>query len=206
ALVQKGFENLQKHIENCKKFGITPVVALNHFYTDSEEELNFVKDKCKSMGVDAVLSKGWALGSKGTIALAEAVVNVIQKGENHYHPLYDWSLSIEEKIKIIATEIYGADDVQYSAKAKLQMRDFTKLGFDAFPICMAKTQKSLSDDERKIGRPMHFSITIREFEVAAGAGFVIPILGEMMRMPGLPAVPAAEGMDIDNEGRITGLS
>ena len=205
-LVQKGFENLGKHIENCKKFGINPIVALNHFPTDSEEELNFVKEKCKSLGVEAVLSKGWAEGGNGTTDLAQAVVDVIAAGTNEYKPLYDWRLTIEEKIHKIATEIYGADEVQYSAKAKTQLREFVKLGFDQLPVCMAKTQKSLSDDERKIGRPTNFSITIREFEVATGAGFVIPILGDMMRMPGLPVIPAAEGMDIDNDGRITGLS
>ncbi len=206
SLVEKGFENLQKHIENCKKFGITPIVALNYFPADSDEELNFVKDKCKTLGVEAVLSKGWALGGNGTQDLARAVVDSIEHGNNNYHPLYDWQLSIEEKIKIIATEIYGADEVLYSSKAKSQLKEYQKLGFDKLPICMAKTQKSLSDDERKIGRPTHFNVTIREFEVATGAGFVIPILGEMMRMPGLPVVPAAEGMDINNDGKITGLS
>ncbi|HEX5113255.1 MAG TPA: formate--tetrahydrofolate ligase, partial [Saprospiraceae bacterium] len=145
-------------------------------------------------------------GGNGTKDLAQAVVNVIEKGDNHYKPLYDWRLSIEEKIQTIAFEIYGANEVTYSAKAKAQIKEYQKLGFDKFPVCMAKTQKSLSDDERKIGRPTGFSITIREFEVAAGAGFIIPILGDMMRMPGLPAVPAAEGMDIDNDGKITGLS
>lgn len=206
GMVQKGFENLHKHIENCKKFGITPIVALNHFPTDTEEELRYVITQCNVMGVDAIISKGWAQGGNGTKELAEAVVKTIEKGTNDYHPLYDWNLSIEDKIKTIATEIYGASAVDYSAKAKGQLKEFSKLGFDKFPICMAKTQKSLSDDERKIGRPTGFHITIREFEVAAGAGFVIPILGEMMRMPGLPAVPAAEGMDIDNAGKITGLS
>ncbi len=206
AYVRKGFENLQKHIENCKKFGITPIVALNHFPTDTDEELQFVIDHCSIMGTEAVVSKGWAEGGNGTMDLARAVVNKIEKGDNHYHPLYDWNLPIEEKINKIALEIYGASDVQYSAKAKSQLKEFQKLGFDAFPVCMAKTQKSLSDDERKVGRPRDFTITIREFEVAAGAGFVIPILGDMMRMPGLPVIPAAEGMDIDNDGKITGLS
>jgi len=206
SFVIKGFENLQKHIENCKKFGITPIVALNYFPADSDEELNFVKEKCKTFGVEAVLAKGWGLGGNGTTDLAQAVVNIIDKGENQYKPLYDWRLSIEEKIRIIATEIYGADEVQYSAKAKTQLKEYQKLGFDTLPICMAKTQKSLSDDERKIGRPTGFNITIREFEVATGAGFVIPILGEMMRMPGLPLVPASEGMDINDDGKITGLS
>jgi formate--tetrahydrofolate ligase len=206
AKVQKGFENLEKHIENCKKFGITPVVAINSFISDSAEEISFIQERCKSMGARAVVSKGWAHGGEGTKDLAQAVVETIDAGINDYHQLYDWKLSIEDKIKTVATEIYGASQIEYSAKAKTQLREYAKLGFDKFPICVAKTQKSFSDDERKVGRPTNFSITIREFEVAAGAGFVIPILGEMMRMPGLPVVPAAEGMDIDNDGNITGLS
>jgi formate--tetrahydrofolate ligase len=206
TIVKKGFENLEKHIENCKKFGITPIVAINHFISDTEEEMSYVAQKCAQLGVKAVVSRGWAHGGKGTTDLAKAVVEIVESGANQYHPLYDWNLSIEEKINIIATEIYGATHVEYSSKAKMQLKEFTKLGFTKFPICVAKTQKSFSDDERKIGRPVNFSVTIREFEVAAGAGFVIPILGEMMRMPGLPAIPAAEGMDIDNDGNITGLS
>ena len=204
--VQKGFENLEKHIENCKKFGLTPVVAINSFISDSEAEIAYIKERCQALGTKAVLSQGWAKGGEGTKELAQAVVDVIDAGVNQYHQLYDWSLSIEDKIKTVATEIYGASHIEYSAKAKSQLREYAKLGFDKFPICVAKTQKSFSDDEKKIGRPTNFTITIREFEVAAGAGFVVPILGEMMRMPGLPAVPAAEGMDIDNDGNITGLS
>ena len=204
--IKKGFDNLAKHIENCKKFGLTPVAALNSFYSDSDEEVQYVIAECEKLGVKAVLSKGWELGGEGTKDLAQAVVNVIESGVNNYKPLYDWSLPIEEKIKIIATEIYGADDVTYSAKAKTQLKDFIKLGCDGFPICVAKTQKSFSDDETKIGRPTGFTVNVREFELAAGAEFVVPILGDMMRMPGLPAIPASEGMDIDNEGNITGLS
>lgn len=204
--VKKGFENLEKHIENCKKFGITPVVAINNFITDSDGEVTFIQEKCASLGVKAVVSKGWADGGNGTKDLASAVVEVIESGVNDFHPLYDWSLSIEDKIHVVATEIYGASSIEYSAKAKSQLREFDKLGFGKFPICVAKTQKSFSDDENRVGRPRDFSVTIREFEVAAGAGFVIPILGQMMRMPGLPKVPAAEGMDIDNDGNITGLS
>ena len=204
--IKKGFANLEKHIENCKKFGLNAVVALNNFYTDSDEEINYVKEKCASLGIKAVVSKGWGDGGNGTMDLAKAVVEVIESGKNNYKQLYDWNLSIEEKIKTIATEIYGADDVTYSPKAKNQMRDFIKLGFDKFPICMAKTQKSFSEDEKRVGRPTGFKINIREFEVAAGAGFLVAIVGEMMRMPGLPVIPASEGMDIDNNGNITGLS
>ncbi|MFZ4772354.1 MAG: formate--tetrahydrofolate ligase, partial [Ferruginibacter sp.] len=204
--VKKGFENLEKHIENCKKFGLTPIVAINHFATDAQEEIDFVISETAKHGVQAIFSDCWANGGDGTTELAQAVVDVIDSGENHFKPLYDWNLSIEEKIKCIATEIYGADDVEYSPKAREGLKTIKELGLDKLPVCMAKTQKSFSDNETKIGRPRNFIITVREFEFAAGAGFVIPILGDMMRMPGLPAIPASEGMDIDNEGKIIGLS
>jgi formate--tetrahydrofolate ligase len=204
--VKKGFENLEKHIENIKKFGITPIVAINHYTNDSQEEIDFIIDEVGKLGTKAVFSDCWAKGGKGTTDLANAVVEIIESGINNFNGLYDWSLSIQEKIKIIATEIYGADDVEYSPKAKEGLKLIKELGFDRLPVCMAKTQKSLSDNETKIGRPRNFNITVREFEFAAGAGFVIPILGDMMRMPGLPAIPAAEGMDIDNHGKISGLS
>ncbi len=204
--VQIGFENLAKHIENCKKFGITPVVAINNFPTDTDQEIEFVQQACKALNVEAVVSYGFAEGGNGTAALAQKVLATIEAGNNKFVPLYDWNLSIENKIEKIATEIYGADGVEYSSKAKSQLKNITSLGYDKLPICMAKTQKSLSDVESKIGRPSGFSITVREFEFAAGAGFIIPILGDMMRMPGLPAVPASEHMDIDNNGKISGLS
>ncbi len=204
--IEKGFANLAKHIENCKKFGLTPVVAINSFFSDSDEEVNFIISECAKSGVKAVISKGWGHGGEGTKELAQAVVDVIESGVNKYHPLYDWNMPVEEKIKKIATEIYGADDVTYSAKAKTQLKEFINLGFNNLPVCVAKTQKSFSDNEHKIGRPTNFTVNVREFELAAGAGFIVPILGEMMRMPGLPAIPASEGMDIDNEGNITGLS
>jgi formate--tetrahydrofolate ligase len=204
--VSKGFENLEKHIENCKKFGITPVVAINYFPADTDEEINFVKEKCALHGVKAIVSYGFAKGGEGTRELAQTVCDVIESGSNHFKPLYDWNLSVEEKIKTIATEIYGAMDVEYSSKARTQLKQIAALGYDKLPICMAKTQKSLSDKETVVGRPTGFTINVREFEFAAGAGFIIPILGDMMRMPGLPAVPASEHMDIDNNGKISGLS
>ncbi|MFM2190085.1 MAG: hypothetical protein RL491_471, partial [Bacteroidota bacterium] len=204
--VTKGFGNLAKHMENCKKFGLTPVVAINNFYTDSDEEVNFIISECAKVGVKAVVSRGWGMGGNGTMELAQAVVDVIESGANNYKQLYDWSLSIEDKIRKIATEIYGADDVTFSPKAKTQLKEFSKLGVDHMPVCMAKTQKSFTDNENRIGRPTGFTVNVREFELAHGAGFVVPILGEMMRMPGLPAIPASEGMDIDNAGNITGLS
>lgn len=204
--VTAGFANLEKHIENCKKFGITPVVALNNFPTDTLEEIEFVQMACEKMGVQAIVSYGFAKGGAGTADLAEAVLASIASGENNFEPLYDWSLDIQTKIKTIAKEIYGADDVDFSATALTQLKTITALGYDKLPICMAKTQKSLSDNEKLVGRPQNFRVTVREFEFAAGAGFVIPILGDMMRMPGLPALPASIGMNIDDDGRITGLS
>lgn len=204
--VAKGFENLAKHIENAKKFGLTPVVAINNFISDTEEEVQLVKDKCAEMGVKAVLSEGWAKGGEGTKDLAQAVVDVIEEGKNDFKPLYDWKSPVEDKIATIAKEIYGADGVEYTSQARLGLRRIEKLGLSDLPICMAKTQKSLSDNDKLIGRPTGFNITVREFEIAAGAGFLIPILGNMMRMPGLPAVPASEGMTIDKDGKITGLS
>jgi len=204
--VIKGFQNLEKHIENCRKFGITPVVAINYFPADTEEEIEFVIKHCEQLGVKAVVSYGFVKGGEGTKELAQAVIDVIESGVNHFKPLYDWSLSVEEKINRIATEIYGADGVEYSSLARTQLKMILELGYNALPVCMAKTQKSLSDKETAVGRPKGFIINVREFEFAAGAGFIIPILGDMMRMPGLPAVPASEHMDIDNEGKVSGLS
>jgi formate--tetrahydrofolate ligase len=204
--VKKGFENLAKHIENIKKFGITPVIAVNHYTNDAQEEIDFVISETNKLGVAAVFSDCWAKGGEGTKELANAVVNNIDSGVNNFKQLYNWDIPITEKINTIAKEIYGADDVVYSPKAKEGLKMIKEFGFDNLPVCMAKTQKSLSDNESLIGRPRNFKITVREFEFATGAGFVIPILGDMMRMPGLPSTPAAEGMDIDIEGKITGLS
>lgn len=203
--VERGFANLAKHIENVQKFEIKPVVAINAFPSDTAEEVALIQEKCKEMGVHAVVSDGWAKGGEGMTELAEAVVtSAAQNG--HFKPLYDWNSPIKDKIDRIAKEIYGADIVDYSKLAKLQIKRMEKLGFDHMPICMAKTQKSLSDNEFLHGRPEHFDVSVREFEFASGAGFIIPILGQMMRMPGLPAVPASEGMSIDDHGKISGLS
>ena len=188
------------------KFGLQRVVAINNFYTDSQEEIDWLIEKCASVGVKAVLSKGWAEGGNGTAELARAVVAEIESGKSNFKPLYDWASPVKEKIETIAKEIYGADGVDYAGEAEAGLRTIAKLGLDHLPICMAKTQKSFSDNEKLTGRPSGFRITVREFEIAAGAGFLIPILGNMMRMPGLPAIPASEGMDIDNNGVITGLS
>jgi formate--tetrahydrofolate ligase len=204
--VTNGFGNLAKHIENCKKFGINPTVAINHFPTDSEEELNYVIAQCQGLGVKAVVARGFAQGGEGMKELANAVVSEIESGQNNFKPLYDWSMPVKDKITRIAKEIYGAEGVNFSKDAESDLKIIDKLGLAALPVCMAKTQKSFSDDESKVGRPSGFTVTVREFEFAVGAGFIIPILGDMMRMPGLPVIPASEGMDIDANGVVSGLS
>jgi len=204
--VQAGFPNLEKHIENAIQFGITPVVAINHRTGDGEDEINYIIEACAKMGVKALVSKGWELGGDGTQDLARAVVDNVENAGNDFKSLYDWNASVEEKVETIATKVYGADGVDYSAKAKLGLKRIKTLGLDNLPICMAKTQKSFSDNEKLHGRPTGFRVTVREFEFAAGAGFIIPITGAMMRMPGLPTTPASENMDIDNDGVISGLS
>jgi len=204
--VTVGFKNLEKHIENIRKFNIEPVVAINSFLSDSDKEVNFVIKKCASLGVEAVLSEGWAKGGEGTKNLARAVVNVVENKATQYKPLYNWKSPIKDKIEIIAKEIYGASNVEYSKLAQLNLRRIDRLGFNDFAICMAKTQKSFSDNQLLIGRPEGFTVTVREIEIAAGAQFVIPVLGKMMRMPGLPASPASDNMTIDKNGVISGLS
>lgn len=204
--VKTGFANLEKHIENCKKFGLNPVIAINAFPNDSQEEVEFVIDACKKLGTDAVVAKGWAEGGFGMTDLAKSVVAEIEKGENNFTPLYDWKSPIKDKIKTIAKEIYGANEVIFSKKAMIDLRRIDKLGLNELPICMAKTQKSFSDNAKLIGRPTNFEVEVREFEYAVGAGFIIPILGKMMRMPGLPSTPASAQMHIDDNGKISGLS
>lgn len=204
--VKAGLANLEKHLENIRQFGVPPVVAINAFPGDTEEEIKLVQDCCAKHGARAIVCTGFAEGGKGMEALAKAVVQLVENSTGDFSPLYQWNDTIENKIHSIATKIYGAKGVEYSVKAKTHLKHIQSLGFDQMPVCMAKTPKSLSDDERKIGRPENFVVTVREFEFASGAGFVIPILGDMMRMPGLPNLPAAEGMDIDADGVITGLS
>lgn len=204
--VSEGFANLEKHIENCKAFGLNPVVAINAFPSDTEEEVKFIQGKCKALGVNAVVAKGWADGGEGMKDLAKAVVKVIDSGVNHFMPLYDWNSPVKEKIETIATKIYGAKEVVFSKQALIDLRRIDKLGLNDLPICMAKTQKSFSDNDKLLGRPTGFEVEVREFEYAVGAGFIIPILGKMMRMPGLPATPASEHMYIDDNGVISGLS
>ena len=204
--VTAGFANLEKHIENIKKFGLNPVVAINAFPTDTDDEVTLVQQKCADMGVKAIVAKGWADGGAGMTDLAEAVVAEIEGGQNNFQALYDWNISIQDKIEKIAKEIYGADGVDYSKQALTGLAKIEQLGLSNLPVCMAKTQKSFSDNDKLLARPSGFRVSVREFEFAAGAGFIIPILGKMMRMPGLPATPASEGMNIDNDGKISGLS
>ena len=204
--VTNGMANLEKHIENIRKFNIEPVVAINSFTNDTSEEVNLVVDACQKLGVEAVISDGWAKGGNGTTELAHAVKRIVEGGQSNFKPLYDWKSPVKEKIETIAREIYGAVSVDYDKKAKLNLRRIDRLGFSDFAICMAKTQKSFSDNESLVGRPEDFVVTVREIEIAAGAGFIIPILGKMMRMPGLPAQPASENMSIDDNGVISGLS
>ena len=204
--VGNGFANLEKHIENMKKFGFNPVVAINAFPSDTPEEVQLVQDKCNAIGVQAVVAEGFAKGGDGMTNLAEAVVKEVESGNNNFKPLYNNEASIKEKIETIAKEIYGADGVDYAKKAETGLKRIASLGLENLPVCMAKTQKSFSDNDKLLARPTGFRVNVREFEFAAGAGFVIPILGNMMRMPGLPATPASENMSIDNNGKISGLS
>jgi len=204
--VKAGLPNLAKHIENMNVFGINPLITINFFPNDTEEEIDLVRDLCKSYGTKAVLAQGFAKGGAGMVDLATELIKHIDLYPAAFKPLYRFEETPEEKIYAIATKIYGAVGVEFSAKAKSQLKQIKDFGFANYPICMAKTQKSFSDDESKRGRPEGFTIKVREFEIASGAGFIIPILGEMMRMPGLPAVPNAENIKIDDKGVISGLS
>lgn len=204
--VSKGLGNLEKHIENMQKFGLNPVVAINAFPSDTDEEVKLIQERCAAKGVKAIVARGFAKGGEGMTDLATAVVAEVEAGKNNFKPLYDWKSPVKTKIETIAKEIYGADGVEYSQQAISDLKKIEELGLSHLPICMAKTQKSFTDNEKILGRPTGFTVSIREFEFAAGAGFIIPILGAMMRMPGLPVNPASEGMTIDNNGVISGLS
>ncbi|TYZ27234.1 formate--tetrahydrofolate ligase [Selenomonas caprae] len=204
AALEKGLANLTKHIENIQKFGLPAVVAINAFPTDTKEELSFVEKKCNELGAEVALSEVWAKGGAGGLKLAKKVEEAFAK-KNDFHFLYETEQSIPEKITAIAREIYGADGVDFTAAAKKQLQEIETLGFDKMPVCMAKTQYSLSDDAAKLGRPEGFRITVRELRVAAGAGFIVALTGNILTMPGLPKKPAAENMDIDESGKITGL-
>ncbi|MBI1183977.1 formate--tetrahydrofolate ligase [bacterium] len=203
--VKRGLENLEKHIENVKGFGLQPVVAINKFITDTDAEIAAVQAKCEEHGVKVAVAEVWAKGGEGAKELATLVAEVADNAKAGFTPTYDWKSPVTEKIEAIATKIYGADGVDYTAQAQKDLKRISSLGLDALPICMAKTQKSLSDNPDLLGRPRGFNITVREIEVAAGAGFLVPITGDMMRMPGLPATPSAEFIDIDENGNIQGL-
>lgn len=206
SLVEAGFPNLEKHIENIQKFGFDPIVAINHFGGDSEEEIAWLKNKCSSLGIRAEVTKCWAEGGDGSTELAQAILDAVAEGKAVFKPLYNWNDDVRTKISTIAREIYGAATVDYSSKALRELNAIERIGLGKLPVCVAKTQKSFSGDEKERCRPEGFTLSIREFEIAAGAGFLIPIVGKMMRMPGLPEVPASEGMDIDSNGVISGLS
>ncbi len=206
AAVSNGFKNLERHIENAKLYGVTPVISINRFSADTTAEIEKVQELCAQMGVKALLSEGWAKGGAGCEPLAKAVVEVVESATHDFQPLYSVTLPLKEKIETIAQKTYGAKEVAFSAVALRKLAQATEIGLEHLPICMAKTQKSFSDDDKKIGKPEGFTIHIRDVEIASGAGFIIPIAGKMMRMPGLPITPAAEHMDIDKNGVIKGLS
>ena len=204
--LEKGLPNLLKHVENITKvFGLPAVVAINRFPMDTEAELKLVEDKCKELGVNVALSEVWAKGGEGGIEVAKEVLRLIDEEENNFQYCYDEDLSIKEKINAIATKIYGADGVDFTKEAEKEIDKFERLGFNKLPICMAKTQYSLTDDQTKLGRPEGFRITVRDLTVSAGAGFIVALTGAIMKMPGLPKVPAAERIDVDENGVISGL-
>ena len=203
--LEKGIVNLEKHIENLQKYKVPVVVTLNSFVTDSEAEIAFVKQFCEERGCEFAISEVWEKGGEGGIALAEKVLKTLEEKESHFAPLYPRELPLTEKIETVAKEIYGAKGVNYTAAAKKQLAKLTELGFGDLPVCMAKTQYSLSDDPTLLGRPKDFDITVREAYVSAGAGFVVVLTGAVMTMPGLPKQPAAFGIDVDESGKITGL-
>ena len=192
-------------MENIKQYNIEPVIAINRFLSDSDAEIEVIQDYAEKNNVRVALADIWGHGGKGALDLAKHVIEVVESGKSNFTPLYNWDAPVKDKIKTIATKIYGATDVDYSAQANKTLKVIADLGLENLPICMAKTQKSLSDNPKLLGRPKDFTISIREIEIAAGAGFIIPITGAMMRMPGLPAHPASENISIDNDGNISGL-
>lgn len=203
--LQRGLVNMEKHIENLKMYGVPPVVSVNKFATDTEAEIKLVIERCKELGVRVALAEGWEHGGDGMKDLAAEVVAAVDSCKGPYRPVYDWQDPVEYKIEAIAKKVYGAGSVVFSSLAKRNLKRIKRLGMDSAPVCMAKTQSSLSDNPKLLGRPQGFELNVREIEIAAGAGFIIPILGNMLRMPGLPKVPSAEKIDIDKDGRISGL-
>lgn len=203
--LEKGFGNLEKHIENVQKYGVPAIVAINQFPTDTKKELEFVFDKCKAMGAEVVVAEVWAKGGEGGIDLAKKVVETVENKPSHFQPLYDTDLTIEEKIGKISKEIYGADGVVFTEKCQKQIKNIERLGLDKMPICMAKTQYSLSDNPKLLARPKGFKIEVRDIRISNGAGFLVALTGSIMTMPGLPKVPAANKMNVLEDGEIVGL-
>ncbi len=204
--LRNGAKNLERHIDNISKYGIPSVVAINRFPTDTDNEIELLKEICEEKGVSVVLSEVFTKGGEGGIELAEKVVNICENEESNFKPIYSLDMSIKEKIEKITKEIYGADGVNYEANAEKQIENLTELGFDKLPVCIAKTQYSFSDDPNALGAPSGFKINVRDVKVSAGAGFIVILTGQIMTMPGLPRVPHAEGMDICSDGTIVGLS
>lgn len=203
--VKKGLANLDKHMENMNLYNLSPVVAINRFPTDTDEELQIVKDHIADYGVDSSVVEGFTKGGEGATELAEKVVKTAENCTTCFEPLYDFDTDIEKKVDTIAKKVYGADHVEYSIKAKKDIQSINDLGFGQLPVCIAKTQNSLSDDKNLLGRPEGFTVKIREIELNTGAGFVVPIAGNIMRMPGLPKTPSSESIDVNEDGNITGL-
>lgn len=203
--LKNGLPNLEKHLENALKFNIVPVIAINRFASDSDAEIQLIKDFAKTKNIKVALADVWAKGGEGALELAQCVIDVVESKKSNFTPLYNWDSSVTHKIETIAKQIYGADGVDYTSKAKAHLKKISNLSLDHLPICIAKTQKSLSDNPQLLGRPKGFIITVREIEIAAGAGFLVPITGDIMRMPGLPAHPASEHININEDGEITGL-
>jgi len=202
AAMVKGFSNMEKHLENIRKFGQPCVVAINHFPSDTGEEVETLQAHCQALGVTAVVSKSFSEGGAGCVELATVVRDLVAKSEPQFKPLYDWEWPIEKKIATIAHEMYGAQAVDYTARAKRDLAQLEKAGFGKLPVCIAKTQQSLSDNPALLGRPKDFLVTVREIQLAAGAGFIVPITGEIMRMPGLPRDPLAGKFDLSDEGEV----
>ena len=203
--LSKGIANLEKQIENIKKYGVPVVVAINKFMADTQEEINYISEFCGKMGVKVALTEVWEKGAEGGQELANKVLDTIENEKSNFKVLYDHKLTIKEKIHIIATEIYGADGVEYSSAANKQISEIEKLELDKIPICVAKTQNSLSDNPSLLGRPRNFTINVKEVKISNGAGFIVALTGSIMTMPGLPKVPAADKMDISEDGTISGL-
>jgi len=203
--VEEGLPNLAKHLENIRKFGMKSIVAVNRFPTDTDEELKIVTDFAKSKAFDVSIVEYHSKGGAGGLELAEHVINLVDKESCTLNSLYDWNQPVEDKIFKIASEVYGAQKVDYTNDAKADLKKINKYGFDKLPICIAKTQKSLSDNPELLGRPKDFLVTVREILISSGAGFLVPITGEIMRMPGLPKHPSAEVIDVEGDGNISGL-